>query len=151
MARANRDTSGDVGYHVNKSKIPYLVPRGESVAHATLGHIADAFKDWRVGRFRGGAKCSQQTHEAIHRCILAALSILGQTPRLLLQPPSCRPSSRPSDIVGFIPCLCMVANGVPQPTRLPSYSQFHLMLSHQSSSQSLRGHQTASSPADLSS
>ena len=25
-------------------------------------------------------------------------------PRLLLRPPSCRPSSRPSDIVGFIPC-----------------------------------------------
>jgi len=31
LNRANRDTSGDIGYHVNKD------------------HVIDAFKDWRVG------------------------------------------------------------------------------------------------------
>jgi hypothetical protein len=50
LARANRDTSGDVGYHVNKSEVSCSpIPRECVIYYATLGHIADAFKDWRVG------------------------------------------------------------------------------------------------------
>ena len=47
LARANRDSSADTGYHINKSKpfAAFLI----SSAHVFVGHIVDAFKDWRVG------------------------------------------------------------------------------------------------------
>jgi len=56
-------------------------------------------------------------------------------PRWLLSPHFCPRSSRRSDTL----------------TRLPSYSQYHPMLSHLSSSQSPLGYPTASSSADFSS
>jgi hypothetical protein len=49
LARSNRDTSGDMGYHINKSKSSASSPG--VLANIFPGHIVDAFKDWRVRIF----------------------------------------------------------------------------------------------------
>lgn len=75
------------------------------MAHAPLGHVADAFMDWRVSP--SGAKRPQQQGSLFHRSILAASSISGQTPRSLLFPHFCPRSSRRSDTVSFLPLLSL--------------------------------------------
>jgi hypothetical protein len=88
LARANRDSSADTGYHVNKSKL--FAALLLSCAHVFVGHIVDAFKDWRVSSI--GECCSPRTHGRILRSTSAALFISEQTLRLHLFLPSYLPS-----------------------------------------------------------
>lgn len=72
LARANRDTSGDVGYHVNKS------------------HIADAFKDWRVylgGVIYFGANAALASTAAFLPTIIKTFGYTNALAQLLTVPP----------------------------------------------------------------
>lgn len=88
LARANRDSTADTGYHVNKSKlfVAFLL----SCAHVFIGHIVDAFKDWRV--CSSGKCCSPRPHDRILRSTSVAPFISEQTLRLPLYLPSYLPS-----------------------------------------------------------
>jgi len=72
LARANRDTSGDLGYHVNKS------------------HIANAFKDWRVylgGVIYFGANAALASISAFLPTIIKTFGYTNALAQLLTVPP----------------------------------------------------------------
>ncbi|KAI0281818.1 MFS general substrate transporter [Russula aff. rugulosa BPL654] len=72
LARANRDTSGDIGYHVNKS------------------HIADAFKDWRIylgGVIYFGANAALASISAFLPTIIKTFGYTNALAQLLTVPP----------------------------------------------------------------
>ncbi|KAH9003364.1 MFS general substrate transporter [Lactarius hatsudake] len=72
LARANRDTSGDIGYHVNKS------------------HIANAFKDWRIylgGVIYFGANAALASISAFLPTIIKTFGYTNARAQLLTVPP----------------------------------------------------------------
>ncbi|KAI9507293.1 MFS general substrate transporter [Russula earlei] len=72
LARANRDTSGDIGYHVNKS------------------HIVDAFKDWRIylaGVIFFGANAAGASISAFLPTIIKTFGYTNALAQLLTVPP----------------------------------------------------------------
>lgn len=127
LARANRDISADVGYHVNKSRsyAAFFICR----AHTFVGHIIDAFKDWRVSFTVWWIPFGMTSQSFLLRSISAAPFISGRTLRSLLFLLSCPPSSRLSDTVGLPPRpRCIIAHSTPQLMRGHSCSPYHLML-----------------------
>jgi hypothetical protein len=149
LVRANCDTSGDIGYHLNNRKSRVFSILG-SEAHARLGHIADAFKDWRVRTFWGKASAASSpkvfTDLSRRRHLFRGKRRARFYFRIFAHD---HQDVRIQSVV--VPLLLSLANGFPQQTRLPSYSPYRPMLSQLSSSQSPPGRPTASSPADLSS
>jgi len=72
LARANRDTSGDIGYHVNKS------------------HIVDAFKDWKIylgGVIYFGANAALASISAFLPTIIKTFGYTNALAQLLTVPP----------------------------------------------------------------
>jgi len=72
LARANCDTSGDIGYHVNKR------------------HIADAFKDWRIylgGVIYFGANAALASISAFLPTIIKTFGYTNALAQLLTVPP----------------------------------------------------------------
>jgi len=72
LARANRDTSGDIGYHINK------------------GHIVDAFKDWRIylgGVIYFGANAALASISAFLPTIIKTFGYNNARAQLLTVPP----------------------------------------------------------------
>ncbi|KAH9074144.1 MFS general substrate transporter [Lactarius deliciosus] len=72
LARANRDTSADIGYHVNKS------------------HIANAFKDWRIylgGVIYFGANAALASISAFLPTIIKTFGYTSARAQLLTVPP----------------------------------------------------------------
>ncbi|KAH9965175.1 major facilitator superfamily domain-containing protein [Russula dissimulans] len=72
LARANRDTSGDIGYHINKS------------------HIADAFKDWKIylgGVIYFGANAALASISAFLPTIIKTFGYTNALAQLLTVPP----------------------------------------------------------------
>ncbi|KAH9061131.1 MFS general substrate transporter [Lactarius vividus] len=72
LARANRDTSGDIGYHVNKS------------------HIANAFQDWRIylgGVIYFGANAALASISAFLPTIIKTFGYTNARAQLLTVPP----------------------------------------------------------------
>ncbi|KAH9994691.1 MFS general substrate transporter [Russula vinacea] len=72
LARANCDTSGDIGYHINKS------------------HIADAFKDWRIylgGVIYFGANAALASISAFLPTIIKTFGYTNALAQLLTVPP----------------------------------------------------------------
>ncbi|KAH9975328.1 major facilitator superfamily domain-containing protein [Lactifluus volemus] len=72
LARANCDTSGDIGYHINKS------------------HIVDAFKDWRIylgGVIYFGANAALASISAFLPTIIKTLGYTDARAQLLTVPP----------------------------------------------------------------
>ena len=159
LARVNRDTSGDIGYHVDERKVnismdwgrvssrtpyftrtyrgcvPGLESKSSSAAQPTNAHLSshtDLF--WRRHLFRGERRTRFYlrifTHD--HQDVRIQ-SVFSQLPSLSLPPLMCSWGM------------------VTQLMRSPSYSQYHPMLSQLSSSQPPPGYPTASSPADFSS
>ncbi|KAI0251087.1 MFS general substrate transporter [Lactifluus subvellereus] len=72
LARANRDTSGDIGYHINKR------------------HIVDAFKDWRIylgGVIYFGANAALASISAFLPTIIKTFGYTNARAQLLTVPP----------------------------------------------------------------
>ncbi|KAF8504404.1 MFS general substrate transporter [Russula emetica] len=72
LARSNRDTSGDIGYHINKR------------------HIADAFKDWRIylgGVIYFGANAALASISAFLPTIIKTFGYTNALAQLLTVPP----------------------------------------------------------------
>ena len=74
-----------------------------SVAYIFLGHVVDAFKDWRV-RFFWGKAYVASLQKPLLRSISVVSSISELTPRWLLFPPFSLQSLRPSDTASLRPC-----------------------------------------------
>ncbi|KAI0002596.1 major facilitator superfamily domain-containing protein [Russula compacta] len=72
LARANRDTAGDIGYHVNKR------------------HVVDAFKDWRIylgGVIYFGANAALASISAFLPTIITTFGYTNAVAQLLTVPP----------------------------------------------------------------
>ncbi|KAI0322910.1 MFS general substrate transporter [Amylostereum chailletii] len=92
LERANRGTSGDIGYSLNRSQCIFVVESrcASNSSSSILAHIVGAFKDWRIylgGIIYFGANAALASISAFLPTIIETFGFTNARAQLLTVPP----------------------------------------------------------------